>query len=119
MLETAIGARYRRYQRAVGLLILAMLGVLFALLWMANRQLGFFSQTYRLHGFLDNVRNLRQTTPVTLAGLNLLFLLVPLWRRYGQQLARGWRWRQSGLESPLFWTPFAVLVLLLARLLLI
>ena len=56
---------------------------------------------------------------VTLAGLNLLFLLVPLWRRYGQQLARGWRWRQSGLESPLFWTPFAVLVLLLARLLLI
>ena len=71
MLETAIGARYRRYQRAVGLLILAMLGVLFALLWMANRQLGFFSQTYRLHGFLDNVRNLRQTTPVTLAGLKI------------------------------------------------
>ncbi len=71
MLETAIGARYRRYQRAVGLLILVTLGVLFALLWMANRQLGFFSQTYRLHGFLDNVRNLRQTTPVTLAGLKI------------------------------------------------
>ncbi len=71
MLETAIGARYRRYQRAVGLLILATLGVLFALLWMANRQLGFFSHTYRLHGFLDNVRNLRQTTPVTLAGLKI------------------------------------------------
>ncbi|MDG4551927.1 MAG: MlaD family protein [Candidatus Contendobacter sp.] len=71
MLETAIGARYRRYQRAVGLLILATLGVLFVLLWMANRQLGFFSHTYRLHGFLDNVRNLRQTTPVTLAGLKI------------------------------------------------
>jgi ABC-type transporter Mla subunit MlaD len=71
MLETAIGARYRRYQRAVGLLILATLGVLFALLWMANRQLGFFSQTYRLHGFLDNVRHLRQATPVTLAGLKI------------------------------------------------
>jgi ABC-type transporter Mla subunit MlaD len=71
MLETAIGARYRRYQRAVGLLILTTLGVLFTLLWMANRQLGFFSHTYRLHGFLDNVRNLRQTTPVTLAGLKI------------------------------------------------
>lgn len=71
MLETAIGARYRRYQRAVGLLILATLGVLFALLWMASRQLGVFSHTYRLHGFLDNVRNLRQTTPVTLAGLKI------------------------------------------------
>lgn len=71
MLEIAIGARYRRYQRAVGLLILATLGVLFALLWMANRQLGFFSQTYRLHGFLDNVRHLRQATPVTLAGLKI------------------------------------------------
>ena len=71
MLETAIGARYRRYQRAVGLLILVTLSVLFALLWMANRQLGFFSATYPLHGFLDNVRNLRQTTPVTLAGLKI------------------------------------------------
>ena len=71
MLETAISARYRRYQRAVGLLILATLGVLFALLWMANRQLGFFSHTYRLHGFLDNVRNLRQAIPVTLAGLQI------------------------------------------------
>jgi len=71
MLETTIGARYRRYQRAAGLLILATLGVLFALLWVANRQLGFFSQTYRLHGYLDNVRNLRQTTPVTLAGLKI------------------------------------------------
>jgi ABC-type transporter Mla subunit MlaD len=71
VLETAIGARYRRYQRAVGLLILATLGVLFALMWMANRQLGFFAQTYRLHGFLDNVRHLRQATPVALAGLKI------------------------------------------------
>ena len=42
MLETAINARYRHYQRAVGLLLLATLGVLFALLWMTNRQLGVF-----------------------------------------------------------------------------
>ena len=55
---------------------------------------------------------------IALAWLNLLFLLVPLWRRYGLPLAHGWRWRQAELEPPLFWTPFVVLVLLLARLLL-
>lgn len=71
MLETVIGARYRYYQRSVGLLILLTLGVLFAMLWTANRQVDFFSQTYRLHGFLDNVRNIRKTTPVTLAGLKI------------------------------------------------
>jgi hypothetical protein len=54
-----------------------------------------------------------------LVWLNLLFLLVPLWRRHGRRLARGWRWRQAELEAPLFWTPFAVLALLLARLLLV
>jgi hypothetical protein len=31
MLETVIGARYRYYQRSVGLLILLTLGVLFAM----------------------------------------------------------------------------------------
>ncbi|MFO1424162.1 MAG: hypothetical protein U1F70_11010 [Candidatus Competibacteraceae bacterium] len=56
---------------------------------------------------------------VALVELNLLFLLVPLWRRHGQRLARGLRWRQAELEPPLFWTPFAVLILLLARLLLL
>ncbi len=56
---------------------------------------------------------------VALAGLNLLFLLVPLWRRHGRRLAQGLRWRQAELEAPLFWTPFAVLVLLLVRLLLL
>ncbi len=56
---------------------------------------------------------------VALVELNLLFLLVPLWRRHGQRLARGLRWRQFDLEPPLFWTPFAVLILLLARLLLV
>lgn len=71
MLETAINTRYRRYRRAVGLLILATLGVLFTMLWMANRQIGFFGQTYRLHGFLDNVRHLQKTTAVTLAGLKI------------------------------------------------
>ncbi len=58
MLETVIGARYRSYQRAAGLLILATLGMLFVVLWTANRQLGLFSQTYILYGFLDNVRGL-------------------------------------------------------------
>ncbi len=56
---------------------------------------------------------------IALIGLNLLFLLVPLWRRHGQRLAHGLRWRQAELETPLFWTPFAVLILLLARLLLL
>ncbi|MDS4057436.1 MAG: hypothetical protein RKP73_02530, partial [Candidatus Contendobacter sp.] len=55
---------------------------------------------------------------VAVAELNLLFLLVPLWRRHSQRLARGLRWRQADLESPLFWIPFAVLILLLARFLL-
>jgi hypothetical protein len=54
---------------------------------------------------------------IALMELNLLFLLIPLWRRHGQRLARGLRWRQFELEPPLFWTPFAVLILLLARLL--
>ena len=56
---------------------------------------------------------------VVLAELNLLFLLVSLWRRRGQWLAHRLRWRQSDLEPPLFWVPVAVLVLLLARLLLV
>jgi phospholipid/cholesterol/gamma-HCH transport system substrate-binding protein len=71
MLETVINARYRNYQRAVGLLILATLGLLFVVLWTANRQLGLFSQTYVLYGFLDNVRGLARATPVTLAGLKI------------------------------------------------
>ena len=71
MLEHTINARYRYYQRAVGLLILATLAVLFTLLWTANRQFGLFTQTYRLHGFLDNVKNIQKATPVTLAGLKV------------------------------------------------
>lgn len=71
MLETVIGARYRFYQRSVGLLMLVTLTVLFVMLWMANRQFGFFTQTYRLYGFLDNVKNIQKTTPVTLAGLKI------------------------------------------------
>jgi ABC-type transporter Mla subunit MlaD len=71
MLEMAISARYRAYQRAVGLLMLVTLAVLLAMLWMANRQFGFFTQTYRLYGFTDNVKNLERTTPVTLAGLKI------------------------------------------------
>ncbi len=56
---------------------------------------------------------------MALVGLNLLFLLVPLWWRYGRRLVQSLRWRQAELEAPLFWTPFAVLVLLLGRLLLV
>ncbi len=51
--------------------------------------------------------------------LNLLFLLIPLWRRYGPWLAQRLCWRQSGLEAPLFWTPFIALMLLLAELLML
>ncbi len=54
-----------------------------------------------------------------LAWLNLLFLLAPLWSRHGRRLARWLSWRQDGLDEPLFWIPFATLVLLLARLLLV
>lgn len=71
MLETALDARYRHYRRAVGLLVLATLGMLFAIAWMANHQAGFFSRTYRLQGFLDNARNIQRATPVTLAGLKI------------------------------------------------
>ncbi|MEZ5601156.1 MAG: hypothetical protein R3F36_09330, partial [Candidatus Competibacteraceae bacterium] len=52
-----------------------------------------------------------------LVWLNLLFLLVPLWSRHGRRLVRWLSWRQDGLAAPLFWIPFATLVLLLARLL--
>ncbi len=51
--------------------MLATLIVLFAMLWTANRQFGFFAQTYHLYGFLDNVKALQKTTPVTLAGLKI------------------------------------------------
>jgi phospholipid/cholesterol/gamma-HCH transport system substrate-binding protein len=71
MLETAITARDRRYRRAVGLLLLVTLGVLVAVAWLANHRVGFFSQTYRLQGYIDNVRSIQKTTPVTLAGLRV------------------------------------------------
>jgi hypothetical protein len=51
-----------------------------------------------------------------LVWLNLLFLLMPLWRRHGRVLARWLGWRQDDLATPLFWLPFAALVLLLMRL---
>ncbi|MCC9000779.1 MAG: hypothetical protein LM522_15035, partial [Candidatus Contendobacter sp.] len=50
-----------------------------------------------------------------LVWLNLLFLLIPLWRRYGPLLAQQLCWRQAELEAPLFWTPFIALILLLAQ----
>ncbi|WP_295393240.1 hypothetical protein [uncultured Thiodictyon sp.] len=56
---------------------------------------------------------------VALLWLNLLFLLIPFWGRYGQRLAGRLSWRQDGLAAPLFWVPFANLVLLLAALLLV
>jgi len=54
-----------------------------------------------------------------LLGLNLLWLLVPLWRQRGERIAQALRWRQSALEAPLFWMPFAALLALLTRLLLV
>ncbi|WP_295450480.1 hypothetical protein [uncultured Thiodictyon sp.] len=56
---------------------------------------------------------------VVLPWLNLLLFLVPFWRRYGRRLAARLSWRQDGLAAPLFWIPFAILVLLLAALLLV
>lgn len=71
MLESAINTRYQHYRRAVGLLVLVTLGLLFVMLWMAHRPVGLFGQTYRLYGILDNVRHLQKTTTVTLAGLKI------------------------------------------------
>jgi ABC-type transporter Mla subunit MlaD len=71
VLEAALAARDRRYRRAVGLLLLVTLGALFAIAWLANQRVDFFGRTYRLHGFLDNVRSIQKTTPVTLAGLRV------------------------------------------------
>ena len=51
--------------------------------------------------------------------LNLLFLLIPLWRRYGSWLTQRLCWRQRELEAPLFWMPFNALILLLAQLLML
>ncbi|MEI2772270.1 MAG: hypothetical protein V9G98_16575 [Candidatus Competibacter sp.] len=51
-----------------------------------------------------------------LVWLNLLLLLVPLWRRHGGTLTRWLGWRGHDLAEPLFRLPFAALVLMLARL---
>ncbi|MBK7541024.1 MAG: hypothetical protein IPI57_04255 [Candidatus Competibacteraceae bacterium] len=45
--------------------------------------------------------------------INALFLLAPLWQRQGQALARWLGWRQNGLAEPLFWLPFAALLVVL------
>ncbi|HCK81781.1 MAG TPA: hypothetical protein PK880_08665 [Candidatus Competibacter sp.] len=45
--------------------------------------------------------------------VNALFVLIPLWRRYGQALAHRLGWRQNGLAEPLFWSPFAALLVIL------
>jgi hypothetical protein len=52
---------------------------------------------------------------ITLLWLNLILLMVPLWRRYGPALVVRWRWRRDDLEQPLFWLPFAVLLIFLAQ----
>jgi hypothetical protein len=51
-----------------------------------------------------------------LAWLNLLLLLIPWWRSRGRTVAAWLSWRQADLAPPLFWIPFAVLVLLLGQL---
>ncbi|WP_295402455.1 hypothetical protein [uncultured Thiocystis sp.] len=55
-----------------------------------------------------------QPLGITLAllWLNLLFLLGTLWRRHGPRLASALGWRGADLATPLFWSPFALLVLL-------
>ncbi len=53
---------------------------------------------------------------VALVWLNLIFLLIPLWRRYGARVMYRWCGWQHELETPLFWVPLAMLMVLLARL---
>ena len=57
------------------------------------------------------------TAIFALLWLNLLWLLIPIWRRYGETVAQGLRWRQRDLEPPLFWLPFVVLWVLLLEVL--
>ncbi|MFZ4791051.1 MAG: hypothetical protein ACOYMW_09205 [Candidatus Competibacteraceae bacterium] len=54
------------------------------------------------------------TATVALFWLNLLWVLIPLWQRYGLTVAGWLQWRQHSLEPPLFWVPFTALVVLLA-----
>ncbi len=42
--------------------------------------------------------------------LNLIFLLVPSWRRYGPGLAARWGWQRHDLDIPLALLPFALLL---------
>lgn len=53
---------------------------------------------------------------VALVWLNLLFLSIPPWRKHGQTLARWLGWRRDDLAEPLFWLPFAALLVVAARL---
>ena len=48
--------------------------------------------------------------------LNMLFLLVPVWRRYGPSLADRWGWQHHDLDTPLALLPFALLLVGLALL---
>jgi hypothetical protein len=54
------------------------------------------------------------TATVALLWLNLLWLLISLWRRYGPTVTVWLHWRQHELEPALFWIPFTALVALLA-----
>ena len=42
---------------------------------------------------------------------NVLFLLMPVWRRYGPSLADRWGWRRHDLGAPLALLPFALLLM--------
>ncbi len=56
---------------------------------------------------------------IALVWLNGLLLLIPWWRSRGRMLAAWLSWRQADLAPPLFWIPFAVLVLPLGPLVLL
>mgnify|MGYP001295621840 CR=1 FL=1 len=56
---------------------------------------------------------------IALIWLNGLLLLIPWWRSRGRTVAGWLGWRQADLGPPLFWIPFAVLVLLLGQLVLL
>jgi hypothetical protein len=55
----------------------------------------------------------------TLIWINLLFLAVPFWRRYGSAIAARLAWQRDDLEIPLAWLPFALLLIPLAQLLML
>ncbi len=65
------------------------------------------------------VSHLTDRLLATLLWVNLLFLLVPAWRRYGPVLTRWLGWREPDLTSPLLRIAFALVIAVLGVLILV